>query len=335
MVTVLLLVALRLALGCHFLYEGVWKITHPDQFAVETEGFLTGARGPLAGVFYGMVPDIDGRHRLQGKLETVEVEKTDAAGKTAKVTVEIVTNDERTRQWQDLCNRFANQHGDLKEKAQKICDKQLLAAEEYLAQNWAEIQAHFAALDRFEESKKVNPRTDFQYKRNWDAMRSLRSEAKVWLTELDARQETYKTALRDLLAAKDAPDAKKPAGPDPFAPSMNPFAWERMEQIRFAITWGLTAIGACLFLGLGTRPAAFGGALFMMFVVMSQPSYPGVVPADPPQLGHALLVNKDFIEMLALLLISSTAVGRWGGLDYFLDNFIVNPFLSKTVGRGK
>ena len=39
--TVVLLVALRLALGCHFLYEGVWKYTHPAQFAAETEGFLS------------------------------------------------------------------------------------------------------------------------------------------------------------------------------------------------------------------------------------------------------------------------------------------------------
>ena len=51
--------------------------------------------------------------------------------------------------------------------------------------------------------------------------------------------------------------------------------------------------------------------------------------------GHALLINKDFIEMLALLVVASTAVGRWGGLDYFLYHLVVNPFLSKTVGRGK
>ena len=60
-----MLVVLRLALGCHFLYEGIWKIRHPDLFAGETEGFLSGARGPLAGYFYRMVPDIDGHQRLE------------------------------------------------------------------------------------------------------------------------------------------------------------------------------------------------------------------------------------------------------------------------------
>jgi hypothetical protein len=38
------------------------------------------------------------------------------------------------------------------------------------------------------------------------------------------------------------------------------------------------------------------------------------------------LVNKDFIEMIALLVIASTTLGRWTGLDYFL---------SKCCGCGK
>ena len=55
---VVALVALRLALGCHFLYEGVWKITHADEFSAEP--FLTQAKGPVSGLFYAMLPDIDG-----------------------------------------------------------------------------------------------------------------------------------------------------------------------------------------------------------------------------------------------------------------------------------
>ena len=63
-----MLAILRLALGWHFLYEGVWKIRHPDLFLGETEGFLSGARGPVAGLFYAMLPDIDGRQRLEDNL---------------------------------------------------------------------------------------------------------------------------------------------------------------------------------------------------------------------------------------------------------------------------
>ena len=63
MLTVLALVVLRLCLGCHFLYEGVWKIEHRDQFTAEP--FLRQAKGPVAGFFYAMIPDINGRQRLQ------------------------------------------------------------------------------------------------------------------------------------------------------------------------------------------------------------------------------------------------------------------------------
>ena len=91
----------------------------------------------------------------------------------------------------------------------------------------------------------------------------------------------------------------------------------------------MTAIGLCLMLGLFTRPAALGGACFMLFVVLSQPSYPGVYPVDPPQMGHALLVNKDFIEMIALLVIASSSLGRWTGMDFFIHNILVKPFCGK------
>ena len=107
--------------------------------------------------------------------------------------------------------------------------------------------------------------------------------------------------------------------------------WKRIEQLAFLLTWSLFGIGLCLMLGLFTRPAALAGAGFMLFVVMSQPSYPGVYPLDPPQLGHALLVNKDFVEMIALLVIASTSLGRWTGLDFFIHNFLIKPFLLLQV----
>ena len=292
---------------------------------METEGFLTGARGPVAGLFFAMVPDLDGRARLSGKLETVAAEEAEGKAKAKKkATVEVVRNEARTRQWQALRDRFVAKFPEDKDSADKVFQQQLRGTEQYLAEQWPDIQVYFAALDRFEKSKKTSPDTAFQRKRDRDTMTKLRGEAKAWLSELDARQSAYKAALRDL-----APTAGGVR--DPFAASWNPLEWPQMEQIQFAITWGLTAIGVCLMLGFCTRPAALGGGLFMLSVVLSQPSYPGVIPADPPQLGHALLVNKDFIEMLALFLLATTHVGRWGGLDYFLDHCLLSRWLSKPV----
>ena len=100
------------------------------------------------------------------------------------------------------------------------------------------------------------------------------------------------------------------------------------------MTYGLTAIGLCLMLGLCTRLAALGGAMFMLFVVCTQPAWPGIYPPDLPQIGHALLVNKDFVEMLALLVVAATAAGRWGGLDRFIYNLMGKPIApSSFAGR--
>jgi hypothetical protein len=66
---------------------------------------------------------------------------------------------------------------------------------------------------------------------------------------------------------------------------------------------------------------------------MTQPAWPTIWPPDPPVVGHALLINKDFIEMLALLVVASTAVGRWAGLDYFVGNLVIDPVLSKTLRK--
>ena len=74
-------------------------------------------------------------------------------------------------------------------------------------------------------------------------------------------------------------------------------------------------------LGFCTPLAALGGAAFMCFVVMTQPAFPGIYPPDPPIVGHALLVNKDFVEMVALLVVAATGAGRWGGLDFFLGRW--------------
>jgi uncharacterized membrane protein YphA (DoxX/SURF4 family) len=362
--TVVLLVLLRLALGWHFLYEGVWKVKHPDAFAAEAEGFLTAARGPARTLFYAMVPDIEGRMRLSGGTVEVEIIPDDpppapdakpadakaetpkaAKVKAAKPKAEkakpaakekkkggketIIENAERTAAWEGLRDRFVAAHPSQEADAKAVCRKHLQTVGEYLADNQAEIAAYLAALDRFHETEQKGPKTAFQEKRNWDAMQKLRGEAKVWLAELDTREKLYKLALTRLAKNDKAAEVPRP----PLTAGWNPLHWTRIEQLSFAITWALTAIGLCLMTGFCTRLSALGGGVFMLMVVLSQPAYPGVIPPDPPQLGHALLVNKDFIEMLALFLVATTAVGRWGGLDYFLSKLCCRCN-KKTVAEG-
>ena len=303
------LVALRLALGCHFLYEGIWKIEHRDEFSAKP--FLTQAKGPLAGLFYAMVPDIDGRRRL--RIET------DADGKMKIPSDEIYTRWLRIRDDFVEFYRPADTddekavaaHDELKREAERTCNLFRNRLKKFLEVNVEKIKAYFDALDRFENDEERLQDAPFQKQRRWNRMMELRQEADVWIKDIEDQERALENTLYSLLD-----DGQKKLG-SPSA-GWNPFTWNRMGQIDFAVTYGLTAIGLCLMLGLCTPPAALGGAGFMCFVVMTQPAFPGIYPPDSFIVGHALLVNKDFIEMLALLVIACTSAGRWGGLDFFL-----------------
>ena len=325
MLAVVALVALRLALGCHFLYEGVWKINHTDfrhdeawkpehaeKFSAEP--FLTQAKGPMAGFFYAMVPDIDARARLRIV--------TDADGKRSIPCQAIAARWDRMRQAfvdhyrpknvSDL-KAFAA-YEQLQGAAQRTCDEFHQKLRDYLAENLDPIAAYFGSLDRFEKDKERDQDAPFQKQRRWDRMMELRREADKWIKDIEAQERAYSNTLYSLLD-----DQQRKLGV-PTA-SWNPFQWDRTEQINFAVTFGLTAIGLCLMLGFCTPLAALGGAAFMCFVVMTQPAFPGIVPPDSPIVGHALLVNKDFVEMIALLAVAATGAGRWGGLDFFLGRW--------------
>jgi uncharacterized membrane protein YphA (DoxX/SURF4 family) len=310
-----------LALGCHFLYEGVWKIKHSHEFSAE--GFLTQAKGPAAPLFYAMVPDIDGRQRLQGG--------TAAKGSTAPAADDIAAY--WKSRWYGIRQNFLDYyrpsgssdqaaidaHKSLERASELTYDKFCKKLEQYLNDNLADISTHFAALDRFQNDPQRQQQAEFQKQRRWERMMELRREAGKWIMEIESQESAFRESLYSLL---DSPQKERGLVPK----SWNPLRWSQMEQINFAVTYGLTAIGVCLILGLCTPLAALGGAAFMCFVVLTQPAWPSIWPHDPEMLGHALLINKDFIEMLALLTVAAASAGRWGGLDFFLGRLLRRIF---------
>ena len=331
-----MLVALRLALGCHFLYEGLWKIKPVEKFSIQhpepftAKPFLTQAKGPMAGFFYAMVPDIDGRQRLRVETNAKGEKSIDCAGIIAR--------------WNTIRQEFIDYYRpagaaenaaqqQLEEKARATCDKFQEQLKEYFKENADDVAAYLGALDRFQTDEERDQTAPYQKQRRWDRMMELRGKGnawsanlQTWIEDLEAQELAFKNMLYSLLDDRQKERGRLPA-------TWNPLRWSPMERINFAVTYGLAAIGACLMLGFCTRLAALGGAAFMCFVVLTQPAFPGVYPPDPHVAGHALLVNKDFIEMLALLVIATVPAGRWGGLDFFLYHLIFNPFLSRNVKK--
>lgn len=341
---VLTLVALRLALGCHFLYEGLWKVNRSDfrhdarwksekilRDEFTAAPFLTSAKGPVASYFYALMPDIDARQRLR-------VEVIDKNGKKTNA----VRSDAIADRWRQVQKEFVEYYkpsrlSDTKtaaayakfvEDAEKVCDKFRGQLDKYLAKNADDIAAYFGSLDRFENDPERKQDAPFQKQRRWDRMMELRGEAGKWIKEIEGQERAYAQSLYSLLN-----DEQMQRGL--VTSSWNPVEWDRMKQIDLAVTVALTAIGACLMLGLCTPLAAVGGACFMAFVVLTQPAFPTIYPHDPPVVGHSLLINKDFIEMLALLVIAGTRAGRWGGLDIFVSRWILRPLFSRKSAQTK
>jgi uncharacterized membrane protein YphA (DoxX/SURF4 family) len=84
----------------------------------------------------------------------------------------------------------------------------------------------------------------------------------------------------------------------------------RLRRIDTVIAWTLMIVGGLLIVGLFTRLAAVVGAVFLLSIICAQ----------PPWLATSVqtYTYNQTVEMLALLALATTPVGRWGGLDYFI-----------------
>jgi len=78
--------------------------------------------------------------------------------------------------------------------------------------------------------------------------------------------------------------------------------------------WGLTAVGVLLILGLFTRLASLGGIGFIVLFYLCNPPFVGYFYSIPTE-GSYLIVNKNLVELGALVVILVTGSGRFAGLD--------------------
>lgn len=265
-----------------------------------------------------MVPDLDGKVRLQVvKAKDGQVRVVSPAYREA---------------WERARDDFIRYYG-MDEKqakaAQDTCQRFVTGMETYLETNKSGILAYFDSLKRFENEEKASPNNGahFQRERLWERQQKLRAEVAGWLSQIDAMGEAYKLALWDLLNEEQKAKGmlKVPLCETQRLPIPVPFVATRSELLNVVVTYSLTAIGLCLILGFFTRLANLGGAMFLAFVVMTQWPWPTVVPKTPEIVGHALFVDKNFVEMMAMLALAALPVGRWAGLDYFLYHYICVP----------
>ena len=89
--------------------------------------------------------------------------------------------------------------------------------------------------------------------------------------------------------------------------------------------WGLLLVGAGLMAGLLTRLAACGGVALLALYYMAHPAL-FTSPAEPVE-GHYLIVNKNLVELFALVVVAVMPAARLG-LDGFLGSLLARRRLA-------
>jgi thiosulfate dehydrogenase (quinone) large subunit len=104
-----------------------------------------------------------------------------------------------------------------------------------------------------------------------------------------------------------------------------------LDNANLVTMWGLTIVGVLLILGLFTRLASLAGIGFIVLFYLANPPFIGYFYSLPTE-GSYLIVNKNLVELCALVVILVTGSGRFAGLDRILHGlFARRPRLAAAV----
>lgn len=90
-----------------------------------------------------------------------------------------------------------------------------------------------------------------------------------------------------------------------------------LKMVDFANMWGLIAIGLGLIVGCFTRLASISGALLLLLYYVTNPPFIGYKYSAPAE-GSYIIVNKNLIELFALIVLTLFPTGTIIGLDRIL-----------------
>ncbi|QDV35447.1 DoxX family protein [Tautonia plasticadhaerens] len=286
----LFLVLLRLSIGWHLYYEGRSKVESRDSpEAFSSESYLRNATGPLAEKFRNMVPDVDSLGVLDPELlgQSWDEELRRAI---AHFQFTEGQQEQARAQLEDAKARADAWFGD-SETADKIDD----------------YREDLAALRKGQAQP---PALAYERERLLDSQYEVEAARK----ELVAPIEQWTADLRAGWVALAEPDQIETAGELGPPPSS-------LDQVDAMTMYGLALCGLFLMAGLLTPLAALGGAGFLFLFYISMPPFPGL-PPNPKAEGTYLFVNKNLIEMFALLALAATPSGLWFGVDRLLFGWI-------------
>jgi len=144
-------------------------------------------------------------------------------------------------------------------------------------------------------------RQDFQYDHLQRLWSDIQKERALLVGPMKALDKELKDTAQKKLTISQLKKGKLSEG------------WTGLRISDVMIMAGLTILGFCLIVGLFTRIAAVFSAIMLFSFYLAMPPLPGLPEAPGPE--HSLIVNKNLIEVFALLAIASVPSGYWLGLD--------------------
>jgi uncharacterized membrane protein YphA (DoxX/SURF4 family) len=308
------LVLLRVAVGWHFLYEGLWKIESwragTEKFSAEN--YIAKSSGPLRTWFRSHLDDPDGLERLQPAGVIARWDRT-----IAELDRKYSLTDEQ------------------KSSAQKKVRELELAKEAFFTDSAikSKIDGYREGIEEVAEDKKSDP----AFVREHAGVR--RKELIKTRDELLDTVDAWNKSLHDHVIAELNPDqiereSTKALGG--LAERLNlPFDLNWSEDDLYNINrgtmLGLTVCGGLLVIGLFSRLSALGAALLVASFYACNPPPPlgAGMPGDP---GHYLYVNKELVECLAALVLATIPTGRWLGADALIRGLVTRRLSAAVFG---
>jgi uncharacterized membrane protein YphA (DoxX/SURF4 family) len=369
---VIFLVVLRLGIGWQLLYEGLWKInTQSTPNPWSAEGYLKNAQGPMRDVFRKMAGDPDDKSWLDpdivsgrwdawkqrfirhyGLNESQQGALTrliDGSSEYAAQLDKLPDGVDFKAAGQDKVIRFdaarklllidGRRHMVPAEKAALEAQIEDRTGPEYDAYRAAlnaayarssrlsykeRVRAHLmgnpdnAGLNRYEE-KLAAADLPYQFEhldRTWSDTRQKASELAGPVIAMDRELQDEAVNLLSVDQLKRGPLR------DPLSV---------LKVVDLMTIAGLAGLGLLLISGLFTRFAAFSAAMMIFGFYLAMPPLPGVPETPGPE--HSFIVNKNLIEVLALLALACIPSGMWFGLDSLLATFRVKRALLKGTRR--
>jgi uncharacterized membrane protein YphA (DoxX/SURF4 family) len=307
-------VLLRVAVGWHFLYEGLWKIEswREGTKKFSAEGYIANSSGPFRRWFRSHLDDPDGLERLQ------------PAGVVAR--------------WERTIAELDRKYGlteEQKTSAQKKIRELELAKEAFFNDpaNQSKIAGYHEEMEKVIEHEKSEP----AFLREHAGVR--RKELIKTRDELFGTIDAWNNSLREHVMGELNPEQIARESTEDvggLADRLNlPFDLNRSEDglynINRATMLGLTVCGGLLLIGLFSRLSAFGAALLVASFYICNPAPPlgAGMPGDP---GHYFYVNKELVECLAALVLATIPTGRWLGLDALIRGLLTRRLSAAVFG---